>query len=255
MASARATHAMTALRAAVSRASRRDLGLARVPASWDAAAAAAMRARNRRRVRAHVRDEDGASASRADAASAHAASRAPLCFAAVRRALEEVAWRRPLWSPQDVLCDHAKVGEGLLAAVEAWPSVRRAMAVEPDEAMAQLGDHLMRRGGPKDLAVRWMKSWKGVRGPFDLVLCAYAASERVEDVDARIDALWESTGDVLLLLEKGDVEGFDAVKESDPSDAATRRIRRSGRRSPTKGSPQVLTRSCNIHGNHTWKTC
>jgi len=202
---------MTALRAAVSRASRRDLGLARVPASWDAAAAAAMRARNRRRVCAHVRDEDGASASRADAASAHAASRAPLCFAAVRRALEEVAWRRPLWSPQDVLCDHAKVGEGLLAAVEAWPSVRRAMAVEPDEAMAQLGDHLMRRGGPKDLAVRWMKSWKGVRGPFDLVLCAYAASERVEDVDARIDALWESTGDVLLLLEKGDVDGFDAV--------------------------------------------
>ena len=211
MSATRATHAMTALRAAVSRASRRDLGLARVPTSWDAAAAAALRTRNRRRVRAHVQSEDVVSRSKDDAAAAHAASRAPLAYASARRAMEEVKWRKPQWKPQDVFCDVAKVGEGLLAAVEVWPTVRRGVAVEPDEAMARLGDQLLRHGGKQDLAVRWFKSWKGVQGPFDVVLSAFAASEEVEDVDARVDALWENTKDVLVLLEKGNAAGFDAV--------------------------------------------
>mmetsp|Transcript_9771 Transcript_9771/g.59398 ORF Transcript_9771/g.59398 Transcript_9771/m.59398 type:complete len:463 (-) Transcript_9771:1666-3054(-) len=211
MGATRATHAMTALRAAVWCASRRDLGLARVPTSWDAAAAAALRTRNRRRVRAHVHSEDVVSRSKDDAAVAHAASRAPLAYASARRALEEVKRRKPHWKPQDVLCDVAKVGEGLLAVVEAWPTVRRAIAVESDEAMARLGDQLLRRGDKQDLAVRWLKSWTGVQGPFDVVVGAFAASEDVADVDARVDALWENTKDVMVLLEKGNAAGFDAV--------------------------------------------
>ena len=77
------------------------------------------------------------------AALAYAASRMPACYAALSRALGEVAQRRPGWRPASQLDFGAGPGTAVWAAQQVWRQAPLdALAVEPSGAMSWLGHEI-----------------------------------------------------------------------------------------------------------------
>ena len=77
------------------------------------------------------------------AALAYAASRMPACYAALHRALGEVAGRMPAWRPRTQLDFGAGPGTAVWAAQQVWRQAQLdALAVEPATAMSWLGHHI-----------------------------------------------------------------------------------------------------------------
>lgn len=77
------------------------------------------------------------------AALAYAAARMPACYAALSRALGEVAERRPGWRPASQLDFGAGPGTAVWAAQHVWRQAPLdALAVEPSGAMSWLGHEI-----------------------------------------------------------------------------------------------------------------
>lgn len=210
MASERATRAMAVLSTAVAKASMRDFGLARLPDAWDEATVGMVRSRNRKRVQWKAKQE-GTTAPCEDYATAYAAANAPFVHAVIQRVAMELVSRKPTWKPQSLLNYRARVGEAIHATAGIWPSITKAEAIETDGRMAELGDKILRDAAPENPIPIWRSSLRSVRGPYDLVVAAYSLLESPSKADSIVDFLWESTQDVLVLIEKGDLKGSDAI--------------------------------------------
>lgn len=116
--------------------------LAEVVGAEEAAQAAA----NRGAVAARSSIADGGSLYDVPAALAYAAARLPACYAALSRALGEVAGRRPGWRPANQLDFGAGPGTAVWAAQQVWREAPLdALAVEPANAMAWLGHEIQQR--------------------------------------------------------------------------------------------------------------
>ena len=107
---------------------------------------AAQAAAEREAVAARSSVADGGSLYDVPAALAYAAARLPACYAALSRALGEVAARRPGWRPASQLDFGAGPGTAVWAAQHVWRQAPLdALAVEPASAMAWLGHEIQQR--------------------------------------------------------------------------------------------------------------
>lgn len=107
---------------------------------------AAQAAAEREKVNARSSVADGGSLYDVPAALAYAAARLPACYAALSRALGEVAARRPGWRPSTQLDFGSGPGTAVWAAQHVWREAPLdALAVEPASAMAWLGHEIQQR--------------------------------------------------------------------------------------------------------------
>ncbi|KAL6784836.1 hypothetical protein ACKKBF_B03425 [Auxenochlorella protothecoides x Auxenochlorella symbiontica] len=156
-------------------------------------------------------------------ALAYAATRMPACYAALRRALGEVAARQgAAWAPATMLDFGAGPGTAAWAARDAWPAAAlRVTAVDASGAMAWLGRAVQAARTRSDAETGAASSvyWTARLGPAsrraDLVTAGYVLGELDGDGERRrlVADLWArvAPGGVLLLVEPGTPAGSRAV--------------------------------------------
>ena len=147
------------------------------------------------------------------AAKAYLATRLPATYAAVRKAMSDVAeagGRRP----QSLLDVGAGPGTALWAAIEEWPNIEEAVLVETSAAMREAGERLAQEIGPVRLSWRDMAAESGLSGTraADLVTLCYVLDElEPADADILVRRLWELTGAILLIVEPGTPAGWRRI--------------------------------------------
>jgi ribosomal protein RSM22 (predicted rRNA methylase) len=163
------------------------------------------------RYRAEVRD---GRAHLADdlAARAYLATRMPATFAAIAKSMQAVAQALPDFTPASLLDVGAGPGTAMWAACETWPGLVGAQLVERAGAIRSLGQVL---GAPAGVAAGWLDLDLASAAPehqADLVSAAYLLNEIAEARrGALIDALWQRTLGVLLLVEPGTPAGWERL--------------------------------------------
>lgn len=148
-------------------------------------------------------------------ASAYLAVRFPATFAAVRRAMSEVAQVLPAFAPEMQMDAGSGPGTALLAAKEVWPGINQALLLEGSGPIQQAGIPLVESTG---VTVEWRAldlAGTSFPGKYDLVTCAYVLSELEEGTRGKVvEALWAATGEVLLLVEPGTPAGWKRILDA-----------------------------------------
>jgi ribosomal protein RSM22 (predicted rRNA methylase) len=152
----------------------------------------------------------------------------------MRVALGELALRAPEFAPVTQLDIGAGSGAALWAAREVWPSLERAVAVEPERAMADLGRELAPDG------VEWETT--PPNATFDLVTLGYVLNELPNASDA-IDRAWAVAGQALVVVEPGTPAGYRLVL------AARDRLLAAGAH---MAAPCPHARECPLAGTDDW---
>ncbi|EKF20077.1 small ribosomal subunit Rsm22 family protein [Nitratireductor pacificus] len=147
------------------------------------------------------------------AAKAYLATRLPATYAAVRRAMDDLAERRASFAPQRLLDIGAGPGTAFWAALDRWPDLRAAEMVEASPAMRQAGQNLAASAGA---ALSWrdasVEDGLPGAGEADLVTLCYVLDELAPATRAAlIDRLWHLTGDTLLIVEPGTPTGWQRI--------------------------------------------
>lgn len=144
-------------------------------------------------------------------ALAYVAQRAPATYAATLAVLLRVREQRPGWRPRSLLDVGAGPGVASWAAQVVWPGLERIVLVEAEPEMIALGRRLGLALGLPD--AEWVGGDLGAAvGSFDLVLAAYVLNELApERLESAAAALWDRTGDTLVVVEPGSPAGFSRI--------------------------------------------
>eukprot|EP00210_Caulerpa_lentillifera_P002881 g2751.t1 len=159
--------------------------------------------------------------------AAFAATRFPGCFASCIRIFHELKTRLPEFHPRRILDFGAGLGTAIWAAEEVWTdSVHQVLAVEPSMSMVVLGNqihHARKRSLKTTSLIKWVPSLsvnyaqgKHRRQKFNLVVASYVLSELEAEQERRriVRQLWESCGDLLVLIERGTPFGASTIQEA-----------------------------------------
>ncbi len=151
---------------------------------------------------------------------AYAVARLPATYAAVRIALDELRSRIPSFAPDSLLDLGAGPGTAAWAAADAWPTVGRVTAVEPEAEMRRLGVELARSAPSRSVAeAEWLaQALPGGAIPstsFDLVTLSYVLGEIDErDRPVVVERAWAATTQALVVVEPGTPAGYQRVIEA-----------------------------------------
>lgn len=145
--------------------------------------------------------------------AAYATVRFPATYAAAVAACSAVAAAAPAFAPRTLLDVGSGLGATACAATAVWPSLTEVTCVEPDARAVARGRELVAAAAP-NATVTWVTGdWRSATGPADLVTAGYVGNELADPVTfAR--GLWGATGAVLLLLEPGRREAYQALLAS-----------------------------------------
>ncbi|GHA10459.1 hypothetical protein GCM10007989_00770 [Devosia pacifica] len=142
-------------------------------------------------------------------ALAYAMSRMPATFAAARYVLEEIAELLPDFQPATVLDAASGPGTASWAALDSWPGIEEVLALDHNPHFLEAG-RLLSLDGPE--ALRSARRLAGdLRDPGrlpdgqrDLTILSYGLTElSAADVLPLVEALWQRTSGVLVLVEPG----------------------------------------------------
>lgn len=167
------------------------------------------------RYRAEV--QDGAWHVSGDlAARSYLLTRFPATFAAVSRAMQEVAAVRPDFAPRTQLDVGAGPATAFWAAQGIWESLADALMLEGSPHMRDWGEKLSARA---DAQANWqtVDVRRGLPDlpPRDLVTLAYVLNELAPDARAGLLLeMWERTADTLLIVEPGTPAGWNRMLQA-----------------------------------------
>lgn len=167
------------------------------------------------RYRAEV--QDGAWHVSGDlAARSYLLTRFPATFAAVSRAMQEVAAVRPDSAPRTQLDVGAGPATAFWAAQGIWESLTDALMLEGSPHMRDWGEKLSARA---DAQANWqtVDVRRGLPDlpPRDLVTLAYVLNELAPDARAGLLLeMWERTADTLLIVEPGTPAGWNRMLQA-----------------------------------------
>ncbi|WP_182085349.1 small ribosomal subunit Rsm22 family protein [Aureimonas sp. ME7] len=147
-------------------------------------------------------------------AKAYTAARLPATYAAVRAAMEAVAEALPEFGPDRLLDVGSGPGTVLWAAADAFETLSGATLLEASAPIRRLGERLGE--GAFAFPPEWrsgdLRSGLVGLGPADLVTLSYVLDEiEPADADRLVDALWERTEGVLLIVEPGTPAGWRRI--------------------------------------------
>ncbi|WP_185983410.1 small ribosomal subunit Rsm22 family protein [Aureimonas mangrovi] len=147
-------------------------------------------------------------------AGAYVAARMPATFAAVRRAMEEVAIARSDFAPTRLLDVGSGPGTALWAACETWESIAEAECLEASEPIRAMAERLAADAfsfRPRFVSGDARRALDAAR-PADLVTLAYVLDELSPQEGARLVLdLWAKTTDTLLIVEPGTPAGWRRI--------------------------------------------
>jgi ribosomal protein RSM22 (predicted rRNA methylase) len=140
----------------------------------------------------------------------------PATYAAVRAALAEAAAAVPDFAPQTLLDVGAGPGTAAWAALDAWPSLRRAVLVDDNPHLLALAEEF--RGSPAAPDVRLsathgkLAAALAATEPADVVMASYILTELGDGASlSALEALWSKTARLLVVVEPGTPDGFRRI--------------------------------------------
>ena len=148
---------------------------------------------------------------------AYLAVRLPATFSVVRRVLNELRQRLPLFSPT-TLCDiGAGPGTASWAAIDVFPAIDRVSLHEKDKWWLATGKKMMGTSSHQSLRnAQWVETdlmQASSFGLHDLTVLSYVVGELSIDAMKRlIDDAWESTSQVISIIEPGTPHGFERIR-------------------------------------------
>lgn len=145
--------------------------------------------------------------------AAYATVRFPATYAAAVAACSAVAAAVPEFAPVSLLDVGSGLGATACAALAVWPSLRTVTCLEPDARAVAAGRTVVAaaRSGAE---VTWLTAdWRAAVGPADLVTAGYVGNELADPV-AFARTLWSAASEVLLLLEPGRRDAYEALLDS-----------------------------------------
>ncbi|NLO81523.1 MAG: rRNA methyltransferase [Clostridiales bacterium] len=152
-------------------------------------------------------------------ALAYAVFRMPATYAAIYFAALQAMERLPVLKIETLLDLGAGPGTAIWVAAALWPALKHITLIERDQHMIELGQKLCAysRIFPEG-RLDWIKGdirdgWE--IEPYDAVVAAYILNELPrESRDVFVERLWESTGNLLIIIEPGAPAGFLNIKEA-----------------------------------------
>lgn len=151
--------------------------------------------------------------------AAYAAYRLPATFAAIYSAISQIKDRSPHWNPKSLLDVGAGPGTAMWAASTLWTDLEHITLIEQEEPMIDLGKRLSANSPLASVQnAKWIKAditrtWEVP--PQELVIASYVLNELPQDRRVTfIKQLWESTSDILVIIEPGTPAGFLRIKQA-----------------------------------------
>lgn len=159
---------------------------------------------------------------RSDAAidlRAYLTVRLPATYAAVERALREVAERRPGFAPLSMIDAGAGPGTASWAAVAAWPAIEAVTLADNNPQFLDLARRIAEQSPHPALSAARRRQADmaalDAGGGAELVIAAYALAEIPEARQrVAVDALWRAAGSMLVLVEPGTPAGFARIRRA-----------------------------------------
>ena len=148
---------------------------------------------------------------------AYIASQMPFALAPLQRVLAEIKRLRPDFHPQSLLDFGCGPGTAVFAAKEEWPELTRIMAIDTSQPMLEVAKEMSSRL-ELGSGITWRRfmSVADDRPRYDLVTCSHTLAELGDDgLRAQaVEHLWNQTEKVLVLIERGNAEGFRLIRNA-----------------------------------------
>ncbi|TPX72656.1 hypothetical protein SpCBS45565_g00227 [Spizellomyces sp. 'palustris'] len=137
------------------------------------------------------------------------ASRTGATYAAIRNVLDQLAKRIPSFQPSSVLDFGVGPGTALWAVQHTFDTVQEHIGVDISVDMLRVAERMGTRLGVQLVTKRYLPPQPH---PTDLVICAYTLSDiTLSQHEQTVEALWEHTRDILVLVDRGTPEGFNMI--------------------------------------------
>lgn len=174
--------------------------------------ASALQVSKKYRDRAAEKTQQDFAISDDNEALAYVATRLPATYAASSYVLNQLAKTYSHFRPEAVLDVGAGPGTACLAAGHCWDTIGRIDALEPNEYLTSLGQYLT-----TSLPVHWVRgniqTYNVGGAVHDLVMASYVFNE-ITERQHLYATLWDSTRDVLVLIEPGTPAGYQVIMEA-----------------------------------------
>lgn len=156
---------------------------------------------------------------------AYISSQLPFALAPLQSVFDEILRRIPDFVPRTMLDFGSGPGTAIFAAVEAWnrnhqkdSPLKSVLAVDVSQSMLEISSELMKHYPQLEGRVdrRRYMPMNPNRPKYDLVVAATVLSELPDDHLRlqSIDHLWQQTGDILVLIDRGNAEGFRILRNA-----------------------------------------
>ncbi|KAI8912068.1 mitochondrial small ribosomal subunit Rsm22-domain-containing protein [Powellomyces hirtus] len=150
---------------------------------------------------------------------AYVASRTVPAYAAAINVMTQVATRCPDFAPTSCMDFATGPGTALWAANRVWDSITENVGIDLSEAMLAAGVRIAETNNAeatakiRNLSTRRYLSSSEAAPESDLVIANFALGDLASDAIRKttIESLWNQTGDVLVLIERGTPEGFKRI--------------------------------------------
>lgn len=151
---------------------------------------------------------------------AYLASQMPFMLAPLQRVFADLHRRLgDGFAPKSVLDFGCGPGTSMFAANAHWSSsISRAMGVDVSQSMLDLAAELVKYDPAlaEKLQLRRFMSMNPDRPKYDLVTCSNVLSEMADESlrSRTVQELWAQTSDILVLIERGNAEGFRILRNA-----------------------------------------
>ncbi len=151
-----------------------------------------------------------------DEVYAYVASQMPFVLAPLQRIFGELKRRRLEFLPESQLDFGCGPGTALFAAQAQWPSLKQFMAIDTAQPMLDVAKELATQVGLEGVNWKRFMSVAEGRPRYDLVTCAHTLAELGDDGlrSQAVEHLWSQTGRFLVLVERGNAEGFRLIRNA-----------------------------------------
>ncbi|KAG0296557.1 37S ribosomal protein S22 [Linnemannia gamsii] len=152
---------------------------------------------------------------------AYIAAMAPTTFSAVKNVLEEVHKRVPDLNPKTFLDFGTGPGTAIWAANEVWEKPLKYTGVDTSMAMLETAEEILDNLSTNGTSIpsvtfKPFMSHGPKAAKYDVVMSAFSLSELTTPAlrKSTLEHLWDSTNDMLILIDRGTPSGFRVLAEA-----------------------------------------
>ncbi|KAF9931891.1 37S ribosomal protein S22 [Linnemannia zychae] len=152
---------------------------------------------------------------------AYIAAMAPTTYSAAKNVLEEVHKRIPNLNPKTILDFGTGPGTAVWAANEVFDGSVKYTGVDTSMAMLEIAEEILNNmpgGGANipDVTFKPFVSHGPTAAKYDVVMSSFALSELTTPAlrKSTLENLWNSTNDMLILIDRGTPNGFKILAEA-----------------------------------------